>query len=127
MTMSKFSKYSAVLPPSVLKNPIPSFSKVKKIDKLDRSDTDKTEWIKSVFFMDIDNPSSGSKYSRNFTIFKDGCPEEWIKWLNEFCPGFYSLKNMEEHLSTSKERKFLLRMLYPVLTLIARILKKKKN
>jgi hypothetical protein len=27
----------------------------------------------------------GSNYSRQFAIFKDGCPEDWIKWLMAFC------------------------------------------
>jgi hypothetical protein len=34
--------------------------------------------------MDPDNPDSGSNYSRQFSIFKDGCPEEWIKWVMAF-------------------------------------------
>jgi hypothetical protein len=29
--------------------------------------------------MDPDNPAS--KYYRYFVIFKDGCPEDWIKWV----------------------------------------------
>jgi hypothetical protein len=45
--------------------------KVKKMDKVDGSDTDKSEWIKLKFFMDPDNPDSSSKYSRQFDIFKD--------------------------------------------------------
>jgi hypothetical protein len=60
MAMSKFSKSSAALPPSVRKNnpsPIPSFSKVKKVDKVDRPDANKSEWIKLEFLMDPDNPS----------------------------------------------------------------------
>jgi hypothetical protein len=45
MAMSKFSKYDAALPPSVHKNPhpIPFVSKVKKIDKVDGPDTDKSD------------------------------------------------------------------------------------
>jgi hypothetical protein len=35
--------------------------------------------------MDPDNPALGSKYSKQFAIFKDGCPEAWIKWLMTFC------------------------------------------
>jgi hypothetical protein len=36
--------------------------------------------------MDPDNPALGSKYSRQFAIFKDGCrvPEDWIKWVMTF-------------------------------------------
>jgi hypothetical protein len=34
--------------------------------------------------MDPKNPTSASKYSRQFDISKYGCPEEWIKWLMSF-------------------------------------------
>jgi hypothetical protein len=83
MAMSTFSKSSAVLPPSVRENsPIPFFSKVKKMDKVDGPDADKSELIKLEFLMDPNNPSS--KYSRQFAIFKDGCPEDWIMWVMAF-------------------------------------------
>jgi hypothetical protein len=36
------------------------------------------------FLMDPDNPVSGSKYSRQCAIFKDGFPEVWIKWVMAF-------------------------------------------
>jgi hypothetical protein len=52
---------------------------VKEMDKVDGSDTYKSEWIKFEFLMDLDIPVS--KYSRKFAIFKDGCPEGWIKWM----------------------------------------------
>jgi hypothetical protein len=45
MAMSKFSKSSAALPPSVLEKtpyPIPFVSKVKKMDKVDGPDTYKS-------------------------------------------------------------------------------------
>jgi hypothetical protein len=60
MAMSKFSKSVAALPPSVLENPpcIPFFSKVKKMEKVDGTDADKSEWIKLEFLMDPDNPAS---------------------------------------------------------------------
>jgi hypothetical protein len=32
--------------------------------------------------MDTDNLAS--KYSRQFDTFKDGCPEDWIKWVMAF-------------------------------------------
>jgi hypothetical protein len=64
--------------------PIPFVSKVKKMDKVDGLDADKSEWIMLEFLMDPDNPAWGSKYSRQFAIFKDGCPEEWIKWVMAF-------------------------------------------
>jgi hypothetical protein len=35
--------------------------------------------------MDPDDPALGSKYSRNFAIFNNGCPEDWIKWVMAFC------------------------------------------
>jgi hypothetical protein len=65
MAVIKFSKSFAALPPSVRENcpPIPVFSKVKKMDKVDGPDTDKSEWIKLEFLIDPDNPASGSKYS----------------------------------------------------------------
>jgi hypothetical protein len=64
MSMSKFSKSSVSLPPSVHENsPIPFVSKVKKMDKVVGLDADKSEWIKLQFLMDPDNPASGSKYS----------------------------------------------------------------
>jgi hypothetical protein len=86
MAISKFSKSAAALPPSVCKNPpsIPFVSKVKKMDKVDGPDTDISEWINLEFLMDPDNPTWGSKYSRQFAIFKDGCPEDWIKWVMAF-------------------------------------------
>jgi hypothetical protein len=76
MDMSKFSKSFAALSPSVRKSlpPIPFVSKVKNMDKVDGNDTDKSEWIKFEFLMDPDNLPS--KYSRQFAIFKDACPED---------------------------------------------------
>jgi hypothetical protein len=65
MAMSKFPKYSASFPPSVRENPHPFLfvSKVKKMNKVDGTDTDKSEWIKLEFLMDPDNPALGSNYS----------------------------------------------------------------
>jgi hypothetical protein len=71
--MSKFSQSAAALPSSVRKNPPILFvSKVKKMNKVDGPDADKSEWIKLEFLMDPDNPTLGSKYSQQFVIFKDG-------------------------------------------------------
>jgi hypothetical protein len=54
--MSTFSKSSAALPPSVRENPLITFVfRVKKMDKVDVTDTDKSEWIKLYFLMDPDN------------------------------------------------------------------------
>jgi hypothetical protein len=33
----------------------------------------------SELYMDLSNPAS--KYARHFIIFKDGCTEDWVKWL----------------------------------------------
>jgi hypothetical protein len=85
MGMSKFSKSTTALPPSVRKNPpIPFVSKVKKVEKVDGPDADKSEWIKLEFLMYPDNPALDSKYSRQFAIIKDGCLEDWIKWVMAF-------------------------------------------
>jgi hypothetical protein len=92
MAMSKFFKSSAALPPLLclllctrtLTPPIPFISKVKKMEKVDGPDVDKSEWIKLEFFMNPDSPASGYKYSRQFAIFKDGCLEGWIKWVMAF-------------------------------------------
>jgi hypothetical protein len=77
--MSKFSKSSTALPLSVHENPpFLLFPRVKKMDKVDGTDADKSEWIKLEFLMDPDNPALDSKYSRQFTIFKDGCNTQRI-------------------------------------------------
>jgi hypothetical protein len=55
---------------------------VKKMDKVDESGTDKSEWIKLECFKDLDNPAS--RYSQYLAIFKDGFPEECIKWVMSF-------------------------------------------
>jgi hypothetical protein len=57
---------------------------VKKMDKVDGPDTDKSEWINLEFLMDPENQALDSKYSRQFSIFKDGYPEDWIKWVMAF-------------------------------------------
>jgi hypothetical protein len=62
--------------------PIPFVLKVKKMDKMDGTDADKSEWIKLEFLMDPDNLVSN--YSLQIAIFNDGCPEEWIKWVMVF-------------------------------------------
>jgi hypothetical protein len=85
MAMSKFSKSAAALPPSVRENPPHSFCFQGEEDgQVDGPDVDKSDWIKLEFLMDPDNPALDSKYSRQFSIFKDGCPEDWIKWVMAF-------------------------------------------
>jgi hypothetical protein len=58
--------------------PIPFVSRAKKIET-EGVEVDKTEYIKFYSFVDPENRAS--RYSKEFLIFKDGCPEEWIKWL----------------------------------------------
>jgi hypothetical protein len=55
--MSKFSKSSVALPPSVCKSPHPILfvSKVKKMEKVDGPVADKYDWIKLEFLIDPDN------------------------------------------------------------------------
>jgi hypothetical protein len=59
---------------------------MKMMDNVDGTDADNSEWIKLEFLMDPDNPALDSKYSRQFSIFKDRCrvPEDWIKWVMAF-------------------------------------------
>jgi hypothetical protein len=45
---------------------------VKKMDKVDEPDVDKSGWIRLEFLMDPENLALGSKYSLQFAIFKDG-------------------------------------------------------
>jgi hypothetical protein len=54
------------------------------MDKVDGTDAEKSEWIKLEFLMGPDSTESCYKYSRQFSIFKDGCPEDWIKWVMAF-------------------------------------------
>jgi hypothetical protein len=60
--MIKFSKSSAALSSYVSKNSLPPFNtivfKLKKMDKVDGPDADKTQWLKLEFFMDTDSLAS---------------------------------------------------------------------
>jgi hypothetical protein len=80
MSLSKiYYKSMTGLPPALCENQlIPFVLKVKMVDDPDKA-ADKTEHIKLEFFIDPSNPAS--KYSRYFTIFKDGGVEDWFKWL----------------------------------------------
>ena len=79
MVLSKFNRTLTGLPPAVRENPpIPFISKARKADNPEEN-ADKTEYIKLEFYMDPGNPAS--KYARHFIIFKDGCAEDWVKWL----------------------------------------------
>jgi hypothetical protein len=48
---------------------------VKKMDRVNEPDADKSEWINLRFLMDPDIPAY--KYSRQLAIFIDGKPKEW--------------------------------------------------
>jgi hypothetical protein len=61
-TKGKAQVSSAALHPSVRENhSIPSVSKVKKMDKVDGHDADKSELIKLDFLMDPEKPALDSK------------------------------------------------------------------
>jgi hypothetical protein len=62
--------------PALQENPpIPFVSRIQKIET-EIMEVDKTEYIKFDFFVGPENPAS--RYSMEYLIFKDGCPEEWI-------------------------------------------------
>jgi hypothetical protein len=46
---------------------------VKKMDKINGYDVEKSDRIKLEFLMDPEKPAFDSKYSLQFAIFKDGC------------------------------------------------------
>jgi hypothetical protein len=83
---------------------------VKKVDKVDGPDADKSEWIKLESLINPDNPASGSKYSRQFAIFKDGCrvPEDLIKWVMAFRE-IENLMPMKEHADKTRMFRTLLK------------------
>ena len=94
------------LPPSVRENPpIPFVSKTRKTDNPEES-SDKTEFIKLEFYMDPTNPAS--KYSRHFLIFKDGCAEDWVKWLMAYRE-IETLMTLKEPADKSKMVRTLLK------------------
>ena len=66
---------------------------MKKVEKVKGAEVDKMDHIKLDLFMHGGNPAS--KYAWHFFIFKDGCPEAWIKWLREI-ENLMSLKKPED-------------------------------
>jgi hypothetical protein len=79
MSMSKFTKHNAAMYPYMREYPpIPFTPKSKKV-KSELTEADKTELITFDFIVDPEN--SATKDSKEFLIFKDGDPEDWIKWL----------------------------------------------
>jgi hypothetical protein len=79
MAMSKLTKHNAAMYSSMREiPPIPFTPKSKKV-KSELTEAEKTELITIDFFVDPEN--SATKFSKEFIIFNDGCPEDWIKWL----------------------------------------------
>jgi hypothetical protein len=64
------------------------------MENVDGPDADKSELIKLEFIMDPDNPTLDNNYSRNFVIFKDLSPEEWLKI--KFLMSWRKLKNEKD-------------------------------
>ena len=74
--MSKFAKN---MPPTMRENPpIPFVTKLKKLETED-ADSDKLESIRFELLVDPSNPAT--RFSKEFFIFKDGSPEEYVRWL----------------------------------------------
>jgi hypothetical protein len=79
---------------------------VKKMDKVDGPDVDKTEWMKLEFLIDPDNPASNN--SQHFVIFQDGFPGEGIKWMMAFCE-IENLMPMKESAENTRMFQTLLK------------------
>ena len=74
--MSKFAKH---MPLTMRENPtISSVTKLKKLEA-EGADSDKVESIRFEFLVDPSNPEIW--FSKEFFIFKDGSPEEYVRWL----------------------------------------------
>jgi transposase InsO family protein len=58
--------------------PIPFVAKLKRLEA-DGSDAEKVESVRFEFLVDPSNPNT--RFTKEFFIFKDGTPEEYIKWL----------------------------------------------
>jgi hypothetical protein len=58
--------------------PIPFVAKLKRLEA-DDSDAEKVESVRFEFLVDPSNPNT--RFTKEFFIFKDGTPEEYIKWL----------------------------------------------
>ena len=67
------------MPPTMRENPpIPFVTKPKKVEA-EGADSDKVESIRFEFLVDPSNPAT--RFSKEFIIFKDGSPEDYIRWL----------------------------------------------
>jgi hypothetical protein len=65
------------------------------------------EWTKLEFLMDPDNPAWGSKYSWQFSMFKDGFLEECIRCVIVFRE-IENLMPMKEHANKTRMFRTLL-------------------
>jgi hypothetical protein len=74
--MSKFSKH--ILPTMRENPPIPFVTKLKKLEA-EGADSDKVESIRFEFLVDPSNPAT--RVYKEFFVFKDGSPEQYIRWL----------------------------------------------
>jgi hypothetical protein len=75
--MVKTARSSVGLTLAGTENPLSiSFSQVKKLDKADGGEVDKTELLKLRFLLVHNNQAS--KDSRQIFVFKDGCLDKWI-------------------------------------------------
>jgi hypothetical protein len=79
-TMSKFLKH--ILPTMREKPPISFMTKLKKLEA-EGAYSDKVESIRFEFLVDPSNPAT--RFSKEFFVFKDGSPEEYIRWLMSYC------------------------------------------
>jgi hypothetical protein len=101
IALIKFNKTLMRLPPSAHENlPIQFVSKARKVDYPEES-ADKTVFITLEFYMDPVNPAS--KYASHFVILKDGCAEDWVKWLTAYCK-IETLMTLKE---TADKRKMI--------------------
>jgi hypothetical protein len=73
--------------------------------KSELTEADMTELITFDFFVEPKN--SATKFSKEFLIFKDRCPEDWIKWFMGYC----NLEMMMPLREPSDKSKMLLTLL----------------
>ena len=105
MSLSKSTK-SMIGLLSVRGNPpIPFISKARKLENSEENE-DKTEFIRLEFLMDSNN--SATKYARHFVIFKDGCAENWVKWLMAY-RDIESLMDLSESADKGNKVRTLLK------------------
>jgi hypothetical protein len=102
-----FNKTLTGLPPAVREHlPILFVSKGRKTEN-PKENTDKTEYIKLEF--DMDPINLASKYVlHTIIIFKDGCAQDWVKWLVAYCE-VETLMTLKEPADKSKMVRTMLK------------------